>query len=94
MRSTKSLWCVNFNSLTEIGQVRQLFPLREDWSYMKFHPHAKLELQPAEDNAFELVIFADASTAGSTALNYNFPDLTEFRTKDLFRPHPSKKNLR
>lgn len=45
---------------------------------MEFHPYTKLERQPAEDDAFEIVVFADASTAGSTALNHNFPDVTEF----------------
>ena len=82
-----------FDGSTEVGNVRQLVPLREDWSYMEFHPYAKLDLQPAEDDAFELVIYADASVAGSTALYHNLPGVTEYRTKDLFRPHPSKKNL-
>ena len=82
-----------FYGSTEVGNVRQLVPLREDWSYMEFHPYAKLDLQPAEDDAFELVIYADASVAGSTALYHNLPGVTEYRTKDLFRPHPSKKNL-
>ncbi len=82
-----------FYGCTEVGQVRQLVPLREDWSYMEFHPYSKLELQPAEDDSFELVVFADSSTDGSSSLNHNFPGLMEYRTKDLFRPHPSKKNL-
>lgn len=37
-----------FYGSTELGQVRQLLPRREDWSFMQFHPHAKLEFQPSE----------------------------------------------
>jgi len=82
-----------FYGSTELGQVRQLVPLREDWSYMEFHPYSKLEFQAAEDDAFELVVFADESTDGSSTLNHNYPGVKEWRTKDLFRPHPTKKNL-
>lgn len=82
-----------FYGSTELGQVRQLVPQREDWSYMEFHPDSKLEFQPAEDDAFELVVFADASTDKTAALNHNYPGTTEWRTKDLFRPHPTKPNL-
>lgn len=82
-----------FYGSTELGQVRQLLPKREDWSYMQFHPLSKLELQPAEDNAYELVVFADPSTDGEWALNHNYPGVREWRTKDLFRPHPDKEGL-
>ncbi|KAG6991078.1 hypothetical protein G7Y79_00057g090600 [Physcia stellaris] len=82
-----------FYGSTEMGQVRQLLPRREDWSYMEFHPHAKLEFQPFDDGAYELVVFADASTADSSSLNHNYPGLEVWRTKDLFKPHPTKKDL-
>lgn len=82
-----------FYGSTEMGQIRQLLPRREDWSYMQFHPHARFEFQPSEDGAFELVVFADASTADSSALNHNYPGLEVWHTKDLFKPHPTKKDL-
>ena len=82
-----------FYGSTEVGQVRQLVPKREEWSYMEFHPNAKIELQQSIDDAYELVVFADATTADSVALNYNYPGVKEWRTKDLFKPHPTKKNL-
>lgn len=82
-----------FYGSTELGQVRQLVPLREDWSYMEFHPYSKLEFQTAEDEAFELVVFADESTDGSSTLNHNYPGVKEWRTRDLFKPHPTKQNL-
>lgn len=82
-----------FYGSTELGQVRQLLPRREDWSYMQFHPRSKLELQLVEDGAYELVVYADSSTEGEWALNHNYPGVKEWRTKDLFRPHPDNGDL-
>ncbi|KAL8720788.1 MAG: hypothetical protein Q9181_007848 [Wetmoreana brouardii] len=82
-----------FYGSTEAGQIRLLVPQAEDWSYMEFHPDAKLELQPSYDDAFELVLFADQSTACSSALNHNFPGVDTWYTKDLFKPHPTKHGL-
>ena len=80
---------------TEMGQVRQLFPRREDWAYMEVHPFAKHEMQKVEgtENLSELVFFIDESTKRTSSLNHNYPNLREWRTKDLFAPHPSKPNL-
>ena len=82
-----------FYGSTELGQVRQLIPKGEDWSYMEFHPMNKIELRAAEDDAYELVVFVDKSTESSECLNYNLPDVREWHTKDLFRPHPTNHNL-
>lgn len=78
---------------TEVGQVRQLFPRKEFWQYMEFHPLGKIEFQQAEDDAFELVVYASEETEDSLVLNHNLPGVCEFRTKDLFRPHPTEPNL-
>ncbi|MDI1492470.1 MAG: putative secondary metabolism biosynthetic enzyme [Ramalina farinacea] len=75
---------------TEIGQVRQLVPQGGDWPYMEFHPNAKIELCPSDDDAYEMIIFPDE---GFCALNHNFPDVKEWQTKDLFKRHPTKENL-
>lgn len=82
-----------FYGSTELGQVRQLVPRREDWSYMEFHPYTELQFQKSDDGAFELVVFADSRNEDTVALNYNYPGLKEWRTKDLFKPHSSKPNL-
>jgi thioester reductase-like protein/aryl carrier-like protein len=76
-----------------MGQVRQLIPLSEDWSYIHFHPNERLELQEAGEDMFELVVFADKGSEGTSSLYHNYPDIREWRTKDLFRRHPSKPNL-
>ena len=82
-----------FYGSTEVGQIRQLVPRSEDWSSMEFHPKTRLEFRPSDDDAFGLVVFADATTEESVALNHNYPGVEEWHTKDLFKPHPTKKNL-
>lgn len=78
---------------TETGQIHQLFPSREDWGYMEWHPAEDLTMEPAEDDAYELVMHVNSRTEGMSHLNHNFPHMTQYRTRDLFRPHPSKPNL-
>lgn len=80
---------------TEAFQVPQLVPSKEDWAYMEWNPNFKLEMQPSEDEigASEMVLFTDNSTERMSALNHNLPGTTEWRTKDLFLPHPTKPDL-
>jgi thioester reductase-like protein/aryl carrier-like protein len=82
-----------FYGSTEAGQIRQLVPLPEDWSYIQFHPNERFELQPAGEDMFELVLFADKDLERISHLYHNYPDVREWRTKDLFKPHPSKPDL-
>ncbi|KAL2043853.1 hypothetical protein N7G274_003373 [Stereocaulon virgatum] len=78
---------------TETGQIHQLFPSREDWGFMEWHPAENLTMEPADDDAYELVMHVSTRTEGMSHLNHNFPGMTEYRTRDLFRPHPNKPNL-
>ena len=78
---------------TETGQIHQLFPSRQDWGYMEWHPKEDLTMEPAEDEAYELVMHVNVQTEGTSHLFHNFPGITQYRTKDLFRPHPTKPNL-
>ena len=78
---------------TETGQIHQLFPSREDWGYMEWHPAEDLTMELAEDDAYELVMHVSSRTEGMSHLNHNFPGMTQYRTRDLFRPHPTKPNL-
>lgn len=36
---------------TETGQVHQLFPSRENWGDIEWHPAEDLTMEPAEDDA-------------------------------------------
>jgi thioester reductase-like protein len=90
-KHTKTL--CQFYGSTEAGQIRQLVPLPEDWSYMVFHPNEQFELQPTEEGAFELVLLTDKGVEHTSSLYHNFPLEPEWRTKDLFKPHPTKPGL-
>jgi thioester reductase-like protein len=80
---------------TEAFQVPQLAPSADDWAWMEWNPHFKLEMQPSDDqpDTYELVLFADASTESISALNHNMPGVSQYRTKDLFIRHPRKPDL-
>lgn len=80
---------------TEAFQVPQLAPSPEDWAWMEWNPHFKVDMQPSPDepDAFELVLFATESTRTMSALNHNLRGVSEYRTKDLFKQHPEKPGL-
>lgn len=86
---------VSLYGSTEAFQVPQLVPDKEDWAYMEWNPNFKLKMQPSDDEAgvYELVLFADESTDTISALNHNLPGTDVWRTKDLFKPHPTKEDL-
>ncbi|KAF2651929.1 acetyl-CoA synthetase-like protein [Lophiostoma macrostomum CBS 122681] len=94
--STVTELCPLYGS-TETFQVPQLAPRApaEDWAWMEWNPHVKLEMRPYmdEDATYELVLFADSTTTKTSALNHNLPGVTEYPTKDLFRKHPAKPGL-
>ncbi|KAG9383316.1 AMP dependent ligase/synthetase [Pyrenophora tritici-repentis] len=64
----------------------------EDWNYMRFNPVHKFEMRHCYDDLHELVIPRDKSS-NIQAVFEMFPDTEEFRSKDLFKPHPTKEGL-
>lgn len=82
-----------FYGSTETGSVPTLVPLREDWAYLEFHPIYGADMQPSEDDAYEMVLHKDPRLQGVRGLSCNFPEVEHWHTKDLFRPHPTKPNL-
>ena len=92
--STVTELCPLYGS-TEAFQVPQLAPSADDWAWMEWNPHCKLEMQSSDDqpDTFELVLFADESTRTISALNHNMPGVSTYRTKDLFKQHPQKPGL-
>jgi thioester reductase-like protein len=86
---------VSLYGSTEAFQVPQLVPSLEDWAWMEWNPHFKVDMQASSDEAgtFELVLFTDETTKGMSALNHNLPGVKEYRTKDLFKRHPQKHRL-
>lgn len=86
---------VSLYGSTEAFQVPQLVPAKEDWAYMEWNPNFKFEMQPSEDEegAYEVVLFAGKLNERMSALDYNIPGVEIWRTKDLFKPHPTKPTL-
>ncbi len=82
-----------FYGSTETGAVPALVPRREDWASLEWHPSYVVDMQPSEDNAYEMVLHRDPKLQGIRSLSCNFPDVEEWHTRDLFRPQPGKPNL-
>ncbi|KAI9879042.1 MAG: hypothetical protein M1830_009784 [Pleopsidium flavum] len=82
-----------FYGQTETGAVQALVPLREDWASLEWHPKYGADMQPSMDDAYEMVLHRDPNLERIRGLSCTFPDVEEWHTKDLFRPHPSKPNL-
>ena len=84
-----------FYGSTEAFSTPQLMPQKENWSYMEWHPQAKIRMEPSEDESFELVLLndPDPTAVGIAGAFYNFPHMQEWQTRDLFKPHPEKHNL-
>ena len=82
-----------FYGSTETGGAQALVPLREDWPSLEWHPVYGADMQPYEDGTYELVLHKGSQYESIRSLSCNFPDVEEWRTRDLFRPHPTKPNL-
>lgn len=82
-----------FYGSTETIPVQTLVPLPEDWDTLEWHPLFGADMQPSVDDAYELVLHRDSKFEGIRGLDCNFPNIEEWRTKDLFRSHPTKPNL-
>ena len=82
-----------FYGSTETGPISALVPRREDWASFEFHPSFRVDMQPCEDEAYEVVLHKHPQLEGFCSLFCNFPDVEEWHTRDLFRPHPTKPHL-
>ncbi|KAJ5673778.1 hypothetical protein N7462_009217 [Penicillium macrosclerotiorum] len=79
----------------EIGHGQMLVPQDGEWEYMEVNPVEEYDFQELEEGEglYELVIHANPKLIEHRALAHNFPDAKEWRTRDLFIPHPSKPGL-
>lgn len=65
---------------------------KRDWQYLEWNPNAGYDLRDAGEGFFELVVPRGESRAAH-AVFHTYPDKDEYRTGDLFVPHPEKKGL-
>ncbi|KAF7956004.1 hypothetical protein EAE96_004925 [Botrytis aclada] len=66
---------------------------RRDWKYVEFHPDTGAELRPIIDNTHELIMVSNPDLAKQQPTFTMFSQATEYASRDLFTPHPSKPNL-
>lgn len=78
---------------SESGPLPTMYPdgfdFKSDWSYIQMHPAvgAKFEMQASHD--YELVLKRSPESERYQTVFTIFPELKEYRTKDLFVPHPT-----
>ncbi|PYH41592.1 NRPS-like enzyme [Aspergillus saccharolyticus JOP 1030-1] len=63
-----------------------------DWCYLEWVPACGVRMEEVEKGLFELVIPRPESRKYH-AVFHSYPDLSEYRTGDLFTPHPTKSGL-
>ncbi|EFR05300.1 ochratoxin A non-ribosomal peptide synthetase [Nannizzia gypsea CBS 118893] len=84
---------VNFIGMTEAGFVLSLVPQeKKDWSYFEWSPSFGIKMEPMDDGRSEMVINRHERPDLQPIFN-TFPELNEYRTKDVYTPHPTKPGL-
>ena len=92
---TSKIKLINFYGATEIGSVAILRPegawIKEDWKYIIFHPDIGMDLRHFAGEMYELYILRQADVDHQPTFTI-FSDIQEYRTRDLWAPHPVKAN--
>ncbi|KAI9818373.1 MAG: putative NRPS-like protein biosynthetic cluster [Pycnora praestabilis] len=82
-----------FIGSTEVGIIPVLVPERGYWNYFAWHPAYGANMEHVAEDIYELTIPYDPSLSWLRCICRNAPETDEWRTKDLFKPHPTKPNL-
>ncbi|KAM5474141.1 hypothetical protein MferCBS49748_000559 [Microsporum ferrugineum] len=78
---------------TEMLHVPSYIPLLpEDWEYFEWSNECGIAMEAAMDGLFELVMKQTFNRENQMVF-YNYPGLSEWRTKDLFEKHPTKSGM-
>jgi thioester reductase-like protein len=89
--------CQVTNLVTVIGSTEALLMCTllpsepQEWGYFHWSSVAGVVMEPAENELCELVL--KPKDTQYQAIFHNFPEIQEWRTKDLFRQHASKPYL-
>ncbi|KAJ5506168.1 Male sterility NAD-binding [Penicillium expansum] len=65
---------------------------KSDWQYLEWNPNAGFDMRDAGDGFFELVVPRGEGRVAH-AVFHTYPDKDEYKTGDLFVPHPEKQGL-
>ncbi|KAF7592004.1 hypothetical protein BBP40_000784 [Aspergillus hancockii] len=78
---------------SEAGFIGALVPLHsEDWEYFEWNPYSGIHMESIGDGVYEAVI-RGGENRDFLGISHIYPDITEYRTKDLFTPHPTRLGL-
>ncbi|KAK5054558.1 hypothetical protein LTR84_001449 [Exophiala bonariae] len=82
---------------TETGLFPTIYPTDHwptaEWRYFQFNPEYRFEFQRASEGEYEAVILRHPDPDKEQPVFKVFPTTTEYRTGDLYVPHPSKPDL-
>ncbi|KAH7020725.1 uncharacterized protein B0I36DRAFT_251534, partial [Microdochium trichocladiopsis] len=78
---------------SEAGWLTCVDTDRQDWNYLHFHPKTGLELRSHPSGLSELWAVRKPELTQWQTVFTTFPNLQEYCFKDLFSPHPTKKDL-
>lgn len=67
---------------------RHGYDFERDWNYLQLHPAVGARFDPLPEGAFELVFKKTPEAEPHQTVFTMYPNLDEYRTKDLFTPHP------
>ena len=57
---------------TETGAIPGLFPSREDWAYLEWHPSMEMDMQPSVNGTYECVLHNDSPKAHGDPFSKHF----------------------
>jgi thioester reductase-like protein len=91
-RITKHTTLVASIGSTECGAIASFETDQTYFNYWEWSPKAGVVMEPQMDGLYEMVI---KRVKGSKvqAIFYNFPELDEWRTKDLYEQHPKNPSM-
>ncbi|KNG87110.1 hypothetical protein ANOM_005305 [Aspergillus nomiae NRRL 13137] len=64
-----------------------------DWKYFEWPFYPDIHMEPHDEGLFEMVVRRSPDSRLLHGIFHVFPDLLEWRTKDLFSRHPTKDGL-
>ncbi|KAL2820799.1 hypothetical protein BDW59DRAFT_164493 [Aspergillus cavernicola] len=84
---------LSFLGSSETGPLQAIYrhgyDFKSDWNYLQFPPEVGVSFDPCPARVYELVFNRTPETESYQAVFASYPDLSEFRTKDLFTKHPT-----
>ncbi|GLA05490.1 putative NRPS-like protein biosynthetic cluster [Aspergillus niger] len=79
---------------SEMGVICSMVPEEEDaWGYFEWNPSYQIDMQPIGDGLYELVVPRVEHSLVMHGIFHTFPDLKEYRSKDLYTRHPTNPKL-